>query len=316
MLIPMDTCLPTNGRKFVKKCSLLTCCLLAVSVAGDAAETEFSGDIEVGYGYDSNVSVDDVDLNTNLGDQFSQLRFAGGFTRQPADDLKYTGNLTLSGKRYNRFNQFDGTLALASLSVAQDMDEVDLSASIRYIDYQLDNENFLSVAQIAPSISLFPDKKNHFRATYEFSDERYDRNADRDNTRHELGISYHHFMSGLRHYVNLQADWAQETATDRVFSNDAWQIRASYLRQFKAFSRDVRLKLGYRYQERDFDTRLNPLVGDFRLDQRHRYEVELNVPLNEHWSIETEALYSDYRSNLNAADYEQEVYQITLKYEW
>ncbi|SVC67168.1 uncharacterized protein METZ01_LOCUS320022, partial [marine metagenome] len=104
----------------VKKLVVLYLSLFPFPVA---AEEEFSleAEIELGYGYDSNVSVDDLDLSTNIGDQFADISMSGNVNYKSQKDVRYSASLTLNKKLYDTFDQFDGLLALASLSASKEV---------------------------------------------------------------------------------------------------------------------------------------------------------------------------------------------------
>ena len=294
---------------------------IAIGVSAGLARADESAltleaDIEVGYGYDSNVSVDEVDLTTNIGDQYADLKLSGKVSYETKNDAEFSASLSLSEKLYDTFDRFDGSLALATLSASKDLDHAEIGLAARYIDYNLDGRDFLKLTQLSPSISWFPTRDSYIRLAYEYADEEYDRNNGRDNERHEISGAAYFFFNGLRHYVSLHAELAQEDADSDIFNNDAWLLRANYHRTLKLFSADAELKLSYRFQNREYDDSINPGIRDFREDDRHRYEVELEVPFKTRWAVIAEVIYNDYRSNLDSADYTQEVYQLTLKYEF
>ena len=283
-----------------------------------AAEEEFSleAEIELGYGYDSNVSVDDLDLSTNIGDQFADISMSGNVNYKSRKDVRYSASLILSQKLYDTFDQFDGLLALASLSASKEVGDFEFGLTARYIDYQLDDDGFLTITQFSPTVGWFHSKKTYLRFAFERSDESYEQNSLRDNKRDMISASFYYFVNGLRKYIAVKTEIAQKKADASVFDNDAWQIRFSFFNRLNFFSRASTLKLAYLYQERDYAESVNPVIGDFREDQRHRYEIELAMPINEHWSIISKIISNDYESNLASAGYTQQVYQLTARYDF
>ena len=273
-------------------------------------------EIDLGYGYDSNVSVDDVDLSTNIGDQFADIRVSAEARYNSRNNLQFSANLTLSEKLYNRFSQFDGLLTLASLSADKEVGNFNLGLTARYVDYQLDNDGFLRLTQLSPVLGWFYRKKTYLHLAFERSDESYQQDSARDSNRNEIRLSLYYFLNGLRKYIAIQAEIAQKKADASIFDNDAWQIQFSYFSRLNLFSRDSTLKLGYLYQERDYDSSVNPIIGDFRKDQRHRYELELTMPIKDAWSVISKISYNDYGSNFASSDYTQHVYQVAVRYEF
>lgn len=278
------------------------------------SSVDFSSDIEVGYGYDTNVAIDDVDLNTSQGDQFADLKLSAQVRVETENDASFSASVILSEKKYNTFDLFDGRLSLTSLGVEKEFSKVNAGLSLRYIDYQLDGAGFLDMVQVAPSLSGFPSKKTYIRSVYEYSDESFDRSPERDNHQHKIALAGYYFINGLRRYMTLRIQAARNSADDDIFAHDAAEIRLAYHQNIRLFERDASLKVSYRYQRRDYDEAVEPTIGRFREDRRHRYEMDFEFPVTPSFSIITEVSSNDYQSNLDSADYSQRVFQVTLKY--
>ncbi len=275
---------------------------------------QWSGDIDLGYGYDSNVAIDDVDLNTSRGDQFLDLNLGGRVKLESKSGSSVSASISLDEKKYNSFDEFDGRLAIVSLTGEREFPGKTLSLAMRYIDYQLDHDGFLDIVQVSPAVSWFPSKKTFLRFAYEFSDESFDRSTGRDNEQHKVGVTGYYFMNGLQRYVTLRTQFSQDDADDRLFDNDTWEIRLSYEQKLKLLDEQTTLKLAYRYQKRDYEEAVNPSVGGFRRDKRHRYELEIEHPINKAATLSLKVSSSDYDSNLESADYSQETVELTLGY--
>ena len=180
-------------------------------------------------------------------------------------------------------------------------------------------------AQVSPTVSWFPSKKSFIRLAYEFNDESFESSKLRENKQHKIGATGYYFLSGLRKYVTLRLQVAKEDAEDELFDNDAAEVRFTYHQKMTVFSRTATLELSYRYQERDYDESIHPVIADFREDKRHRLKFEFELPIRDSLSIISEMIRdslsiiseifaNDYRSNLPSADYSQRIYQLTLKY--
>lgn len=282
-----------------------------------AGETlSFGAEIELGYGYDSNVSVDDVDLSTSIGDQFADIQLSADTTYKARNNIELSVNLALSEKLYNSFNEFDGSLALASLSAGKEVGNFEFGFLAHYIDYKLDNDGFLTLSQLSPTVAWFYKKKSYLHLAYERTNESYERESDRDNSRDGIRASFYYFINGLRKYFSVQAEIGKKEANALIFDNEVWQIEVSYFNQISVLSRDSTIKLAYLRQERDYRESINPSIGDFRGDQRHRYEIELTMPFKKPWSLSSKVIYNNYKSNLTSSDYTQQIYQMTLKYDF
>ena len=75
------------------------------------------------------------------------------------------------------------------------------------------------------------------------------------------------------------------------------------------------LELAWRYEERDYSG-ITPGVGESRDDQRHRWQADFELPVTEKGAIQLYGGYSDYSSNYQPADYDQNVVGTRFIYRW
>ncbi len=295
-------------------CLTILLCSLGLTAQAEG-KVDWSTELELGYGYDSNVAVDDVDLATETGDRFADFSISGGVSYEVSEGLALSADLLLSEKQYKQFETFDGRLSMVSLGVQRELKTFELGLSIRYIDYQLNNEGFLSLTQVSPTVAWFPTKKTYVRAAYEFSEESFDVESDRDNRQQKVSLRGYLFLNGLRKYFLARLQYVRDEAADNVFDNDASEIAVSYRQEFSIGAKELAMELGYRYQRRDYEEAVHPELTTFRHDRRRRFELQLTWPLSDAFTLVSKIHRNDYRSNLESADYDQQVYMLSLKYE-
>ena len=293
---------------------LLIFSLILLPASLFAEEADWSARFELGYGYDSNVAVDDVDLSTERGDQFRDLSLSAGVEKALDENWTLNADITLSEKKYRDFDAFDGRLALVSLNLERKYRLVDFGLAARHIDYQLDHEGFLALTQYSPSLSWFVTRSVYLRAAYEYSDERFDQQSSRDNQQDRFSLRAYWFMNGLKQYLQFHARHADDDARDERFSNQSTEYSVRFHQSLGGGVEDVTLELAARYQERDYD-RFNSATVARRKDRRTRFEVSLEVPMSERFALIARASDNDYRSNVEVADYAQRVFSLTLRYE-
>lgn len=293
---------------------LLIFSLILLPASLFAEEADWSARVELGYGYDSNVAVDDVDLSTERGDQFQDLSLSAGVEKALDQNWTLNADITLSEKKYRTFDAFDGRLALLSLNLERKYRQVDFGLAARHIDYQLDHEGFLGLTQYSPSLSWFVTRSVYLRAAYEYSDERFDQQSSRDNQQDRFSLGAYWFMNGLKQYLQFHARHADDDARDERFNNQSTEYSVRFHQTLGAGVEDVILELAARYQERDYD-RFNSATVARRKDRRARFEVSLEVPVSERFALIARASDNDYRSNVEVADYAQRVVSLTLRYE-
>lgn len=293
---------------------LLMLVLLPSTAWSQDREVDWSLDLEAGYGHDSNITVDDVDLTTESGDRFLDLGLSGVFGYELDDGLKLTGDFLFSEKQYRNIDDFDGRLSMLSLGLEKKLGRMDLDSSIRYIDYRLDGKGFLDLTQASVSASSFLSRRIYLRSTYEYSDESFNLDTERDNTQDRVSLRGYYFINGLQRYLLTRVTWASDDARDDLFDSRTREVAASYRQKGLLGDLPVTVEIGYRYTEREYGERLNVLVAGFRQDRRRRVEFRIDWQVTNRLSAEFHVFRNDYRSNLASADYDQGVGQVSLKY--
>lgn len=288
---------------------------LGLAPAATAEVIEGGVTFELGIGRDSNVAIDDLDLSISQGDHFTDIGGSLDLKYSPDERTDLGASLTVSEKAYHEFSEFDGQLVLASLRADRKIGDVTAGLTLRDINYDLDESRFLRLQQVAPSLSWFPAQKVYVRLDYEWSDETYFVAPDRNNEQQSLSLSTYLFINGLRHYWTVRGKFSRDKADNPTFSNDARELRLLYHRGFSLMKADASIDLIYRFQQRNFMEAREPTIDDFRIDRRGRYEARLNIPVGERFEISLRYSSADYRSNLDAAAFSQNLFQLKLSYE-
>ncbi|MEO0997275.1 MAG: surface lipoprotein assembly modifier [Pseudomonadota bacterium] len=287
--------------------------LLAPAPAGAQTEgslfdrpTELEMEFSAGLEYDSNVSVIDIDSNVGEGDTALTARAEVDYGIELADDTEFEAGYTLAYKGYNDFSDFDLLTQLGNLSIDRDFGDLKAGGTYRLINSRLGGDNFLTINQFAPFVSNFFSKTLYVRADYIYSDKSFDNRPGRDGDQHSVGADAYFFLDGVRRYLVVGYDYETMSADDDQFSYDGHGVKVRLLQRLTFGSRDTRLKLGARFETRDYDAP-TPSIGEPRDDDRLRLEAEFEIPITDRYFVTAEYEYGDFSSALPAADYSQSV---------
>ena len=287
--------------------------LLSLS-AWSEESLEWSAEIEIGYGHDSNIVIDDVDLATERGDRFIDVGLASQLGYSLSEKLDLTIDALVSEKRYQNIDDFDGRLSMLSAGLERSLGNFDFGLNARYIDYQLDGDDFLALKQVTASLSTFPSRRTYTRFSYEISEETFEVDPDRDNTQDRFSLRGYLFLSGLQRYLVAGLSYASDDAEVDVFNSTTREASLSFRQILMQRDIPVTVELSYRYSLRDYRDEVHPLLGDFRHDRRRRLTVSADWKISQRLSVKADVYKNDYRSNLATADYDQGVGQLTVKY--
>ena len=270
------------------------------------AETSVSGEVSLGYEYDSNVSVDELDRNSSVGD--GGVLFAADISvdHDFTDKTSASASYGYSRIDYQDFEFLNRETHMLGGNLSSKWDDVTAGINYFYINARLDGNDFLTYHRVSPSLSGFVSKRWFLRGAYVFGDKTIANRPGRDAQNHGTELDGYYFWRGLRRYINLGYVYRQEDSQAARFKYEAHQVKLRVVQRFEVFSKLSTLELGLRYEDRNYDE-ATPSIGERRSDERLRTTIEFDVPLTDRINWRVYAGYSDYVSNLPSADYDQSI---------
>jgi hypothetical protein len=295
--------------------------VLAVLAAGAAAQEgeqrsrEWHGEIGVGAEYDTNVSVDEVDVTSGEADSAWLVDFELGVNQPLGKHSDLNLNYDFSQATYERFSRVDRQTHILGADIGTDLGKANTGVSAYYINSRLDGEPFLEYLRLSPSLSGFLAKKWFARGAYVYSERTIEDRADRDATTHSGEADLYYFHRGLRSYFNVGYRYRDENATAARFDFRSHGLKLRYIRRFDLFERQAKVELAWRFEARRYLSP-TPSIGEDREDDRSRWKLDLEVPLTRRLALQAYASYGNYESNLPRADFTQTIVGARLRYGW
>ena len=272
-------------------------------------------EVGVGAEYDTNVSVDEVDVTSGEADSAWLVDFELGVTQPLGKQTDLNLNYDFSQATYERFSRVDRQTHILGADVGTDLGKANTGISAYYINSRLDGEPFLEYLRVSPSLSGFLARKWFARGAYVFSERTIEDRADRDATTHSGEADLYYFHRGLRSYFNIGYRYRDEDATAARFDFRSHGLKLRYIRRFDLFERQAKVELAWRFEARRYLSP-TPSIGEDREDDRSRWKLDLEVPLTRRLALQTYASYGNYESNLPRADFTQTIVGARLSYGW
>lgn len=308
-----------NGQTTTVIAALLAAAC-AVGAAGAEPEeklspAEYSAEVGLGFEYDSNVSVEEVDAATGEGDYALTMDLSLEAAKELSKKLEGAVSYDFSQTMYDEFSRVDRQTHILGSDLAHNTEIVDTGLSLYYIQSRLDGDKFLELYRVSPAISGFLAKKWFARAAYVYSDKSIETNSDRDANTNAGELDLYYFRRGLRSYFNMGYRYKDEDANADRLSYSSNSVKLRYIQRWEMLSRLVKLELAWRYEDRDYDG-ITPSIGEARDDERHRWRVDFEIPLIGKSAMQIYYGYADYESNYPQSDYTQYITGTRFFYSW
>ena len=104
---------------------------------------ELNGHLAAGMEHDNNLTVDELNRSSDNSDQAWVFDAGLEAILKPTNALNLTLDYSVSGSRYQTYDEFDQNIHLASADLSYDFDPVTVGASYHYSHATLDSDPFL-----------------------------------------------------------------------------------------------------------------------------------------------------------------------------
>jgi hypothetical protein len=293
---------------FAQECS-------AQEPEASASATRWRAELGVGAEYDTNVTVDEVDVSSGQSDYAGILDFELGVKHTFSEKTQASLNYDISQSSYSEFSQVDRLTQILGADINTDLGGSNAGVSAYYIDSQLDGEPFLRFVRASPYVSGFMSKRWFARGAYVYSEREIDQRTERDAQTQNGEIDVYFFQRGLRSYFNLGYRYRDEDAVADELDFRAHSIKFRYIRRFALWEQQAKAEFAVRYEIRDYQSD-EPTIEEPRQDDRVRWKLDLEMPLSKQIAWQWYYSYGDYVSNLPRADFTQTIVGTRLQFSW
>lgn len=280
-------------------------------LAGDgfgAIDVTWSAGLEA----DSNVSVIEIDTQTAEGDESAVFELGLEWSADLRENTGFKVGYDLSTDQYDTFDNFNTTTHRFSAEVNQTIGAARVGVVGNYVASRLGGDGFINLTRVSPYVqSYFGDRQYLLRGSYIYTDKDFVDRIDRDAEAQAVSADVYRFFDGARRYVSLGVRYTTEDTVADEFDFDATLIKVAAVQRFTVFDRSSRLRVGGRWQARDYQN-VTPSIGEIRADDRYRAEASLETDITKSLFVRGEVRYNNNVSNLPAADFDETVVAISI----
>ncbi|MBE1300602.1 MAG: hypothetical protein GJ680_11950 [Alteromonadaceae bacterium] len=293
------------------------CLLLSLALPSFAKEDKthrWDGSIEVSREDESSVVVDEIDNVSRADSASMKYKASLRYRYRPYEHTKASISYSLSTKNYDDASGFDSDLNMLSASFGREFEHFTLGVRGQLIDSELAGAEFLEIDQVSPYVSFFLSKKWFVNASYRYSDKEIISNPDRSASSDTYTADVYYFIRGVRNFWIFSVRSKTEEATNALYDYELKQARISYTRRYNWWDWDHKLRVNWRFQERDYNSLIDPVIGDFRRDLRRQWQFIWDIEFTDNWMLGLEYKRNDNNSNSANSDYDQNSTSVSLEY--
>ena len=277
----------------------------------DVRPADFDFRSSAGYQYDSNVNVAEIDANTGQGDTALVVDVGVGASLRLNERLSVDLGYAYSGTRYRQFSEFDLSIHHLRGALGYRIAGFDAGLSLDRFATYLDDEVFLNITRVSPSLSRMFGDRLYLRGAFVRAEKSYPELEERNAVNESYRADAYLLLDGMRRYFAFALERDSEDALSDALDYDGIATKLTWGHRLEAGSLPVHVKAHVRFESRDYRTLPDADEGP-RRDDRRRFGLGVGLPLAEHFEIAGQAEFTDNASTLEAAVYDEMAYMLSV----
>lgn len=282
------------------------------ALAQSNSAVTFSGAIEAGAEYNSNVSVPELETASGTGDMAATADARLDMNWKPVERLSVDAGYSFSAQRYQDVDIFDLDMHLVYADASYDFDVFTIGANHYYADADLGGRDFLILKQTSVYAGKMIGEQIYLRGAINTADKSFTGLAARNAKTEGVSVDAFWFFNQGRSSMSFGYAWDDEEARAREFAYEADTLRVRYNNRFDLFGKDSDLQIGLRTQHRDYKG-ITPAIGVPRNDRQTVADARLKVQLNPVLAVSGKLERGDFSSHLPSADYTENRVSLSLQ---
>lgn len=300
---------------------------LLASIGLFSAQTLFAQEddkplrLSVGAGFenDSNLTVDSIDSNSNVGDTAFVFDASAGYDFLDTDDFGLSAGYDFYQSVHSELDQFDMAIHGFNIDGRYTVGRFDLGNTYMFSNIRLGGDAFMDMHMVRPNVGYLLDNNLvYLIGAYEYQKQNFKSDAlvGRDANRHTFsGKSI--FLLGEGRTATAGYEWTDHNSLDPGFSFNGHTLDFSLKLPFEIVDREATFRTGYRFQSRNFlEASQSYNNGLTRVDKRHNVSASIEVPIVNNFFGKAEIEYIRSDSNFEVVDFGETITTVSVGWEY
>lgn len=280
-------------------------------IADKKPQKPWSIAFHTGFEYDDNITVNELDLTTELDDFSYLFEFAGAYKLQITPEFELEAGYDFYQSLHDDLAAFDLQSHIFSLNGAYEINGLDLGLLSMYNRTSLGADDFLEIYSTSPSVGFSVTDAWYATVNYSYKNTNFFNLPDRDAQNHGFGLGNFLFFLDGKVMVQMGYNFENEITTGAEFEYLGHFLNTKVKFPIPLLNLKTRVSLGYNYSYKDYKN-ITASIGEKRDDYRNTAEVQIFQPIYKNLYTKLNYQYINSVSNLASSDYQENITTLLL----
>ncbi len=265
----------------------------------------------IGFEYDDNVTVNELDLTSQEDDFAYIFEFSGAYKLLQDSKYELEAGYNFYQSIYDDLSIFDLQSHIFSLSGSHELHDFNLGAFAFYNRTFLGGDKFLEIHSFSPNVGYSIFDTWYATFTYSYNDTNFFNDPDRDSQNHGFSLDNYIFFMDNKAFLLLGYRFENEITTGDEFDFLGQFLTAGVQAPLAFLDLETKVKFTYKYFFKDYRN-LTASIGEERKDFRHSLQLGITQPVYKALLAKLDYQFIDSVSNLASSDFRENIVTLSL----
>lgn len=285
--------------------------MLSPSGVYAAERGPLSFELRAGVQHDSNVIVEQTDVNTSRADDAVLLGASAKYRFAKFGKTELSAGYSFDETAHANLTDYDLQIHRASLEGVTRIGKLTFGADARFFHILLGGKPFLDIQTASPSISGFISKRLLVRGGYTYVRKLFSTAKGLDADTHNADASASYFFMRRLGYINLALRYEQERTTDLTRAFDGLQVSGNVLIPGDRVLKGSKVRVSIAYRDRWYKN-ITPSIGAARHEERVSVNASADIPIVKNVILRPEFRMADRASNDPFRNYDNAISSLSV----
>ena len=278
-----------------------------------AQASPLSGSLSIGAEFDSNVSVDEAEINARQGDAAALFSAKLDWKAFDSKSVRLNVGYSYEGTQRHELKSYDLDIHQAAVGLSVKRGKTLFNIDRKFAHIRLDGTEFLNLNYLSPSVSGSISNDVYARLGYSYMRKAYMTSDQLDAETQTVFFDLYRSFNRKKGYVAVGLRQDHENATGPEYDYHAWQASVRAMVPASLVGASIKIRLSYAYGERAYKIE-TASIGERREEKRSTYGIALDAPLSMRLIFKPTFRYVDRTSNVPLFDYREHTVAGVLQY--